>query len=96
MSDIADRADGCEAVTAAGGVFTARNRGGPVPVRILPPCSCGGRASYAPHPPLGRYAQSVEVLRCLTCGNSVGPMAGRQTLAEAWRMGGYQAQGAKA
>jgi len=92
MSDIADReAESTSAVAGAGGSF-ARRPGGYVTPRCkaLPPCSCGGRPRYTPHPPLTRGGQLLETLAC-ACGNSVGPFSSRGALAMAWRLGGYDA-----
>ena len=93
MSDLADRAaDSCGAVEGMRGVFVVAPLKGGNSARALPACSCGGRPGYRPHPPL-RAGQPCETLACGTCGNAVGPFASRQALAEAWRLGGYKAEG---
>lgn len=88
MSDVCDRADGCAAVEARGGRFVCGRRTG-CGREPMPPCSCGGRPAYLPHPPL-RAGQPCETLACGTCGNAVGPLASRHALAEAWRLGGWK------
>lgn len=96
MSDIIDSADeSVSSVTARRGVFepTGRSRAGYVTPRSkeLASCSCGaGRPRYAPHPPLRRGGDLLEVLKCPSCGNFVGPFSSRAALAMAWRMGGYK------
>jgi hypothetical protein len=97
MSDLADReADSTAAVAGAGGTFDNRNRhaGGCVTPRsrTLQDCTCGGRPVYAPHPALSRNGPSLEVLKCGTCGNAVGPYTSRQMLATSWRLGGFRAE----
>lgn len=89
MGDVCDRADGCAAVAARGAVFTSRRPRRAAGSGPLPPCSCGGRPGYRPHPPM-RAGQPCETLACGTCGNAVGPLASRQALAEAWRLGGWK------
>ena len=89
MGDICDRADGCAAVEAMGGVFGSRRPIPPAGSGPLPPCECGGRPGYRPHPPM-RAGQPCETLACGTCGNAVGPLASRQALAMAWRLGGWR------
>ena len=93
MGDICDRAaESCGAVEGAGGRFGGRRPEARGRRTGLPACSCGGRPGYRPHPPL-RAGQPCETLACGTCGNSVGPFASRQALAEAWRLGGCKAEG---
>lgn len=94
MSDLADMAaESCGAVEGMRGVFVAAPIKGVTSMRGLPPCSCGGRAGYRPHPPLTRGGPGTETLACGTCGNAVGPFASRQALAQAWRLGGCKAEG---
>jgi len=88
MSDVCDRAEGCAAVEAMGGVFLSRRPIQPAGSGPLPPCECGGRPGSRPLPPL-RNGQPCETLACGTCGNAVGPMSARQALAMAWRLGGW-------
>ena len=88
MSDICDRAEGYEAVAARGGRFQSHGRDARATGRPLPPCACGGRPVYRPHPPM-RSGQPCETLACAACGNAVGPMSARHALAEAWRLGGW-------
>lgn len=90
MGDICDRADECAAVEARGGVFGSRRPRRAAGSGPLPPCACGGRPGYRPHPPM-RAGQPCETLVCGTCGNAVGPYTSRQALAEAWRLGGMKA-----
>lgn len=93
MSDLADRAaDSCGAVEGMRGVFgSARPEVARHPGMALPACACGGRPGYRPHPPL-RAGQPCETLACGACGNSVGPFASRQALAQAWRLGGCRGE----
>lgn len=90
MSDLADRAaESCGAVEGMRGVFVVAPLKGVTGMRGLPPCECGGRPGYRPHPPM-RAGQPCETLACGTCGNAVGPLASRQALAMAWRSGGWR------
>lgn len=90
MGDICDRAaESCGAVEGLRGVFVVAPLKGGTSTRALPACSCGGRPGYRPHPPM-RAGQPCETLACGTCGNAVGPLASRQALAEAWRLGGWK------
>lgn len=91
MSDLVDRAQACDTVSAQGATF--RSRAGYVTPRsrTLEPCSCGGRPQYNPHPPLRKGGDLLETLKCSACGNYVGPFSSRAALALAWRMGGSDA-----
>ena len=86
MSDLADRCEAsvCE-VAGAGGSFSpvrpASGLRGNLSARNLMSCSCGGKPSFFP-------AGRAEVLRCGRCGNTVGPLASRQTLGEDWNAWG--------
>lgn len=88
MSDVCDRAEGCAAAAARGALFVSRRPRPAAGRGPLPPCACGGRPVYRPHPPM-RSGQPCETLACGTCGNAVGPMSARHALAEAWRLGGW-------
>lgn len=97
MSDLADRAgESCGAVEGAGGVFAGRARTDTDPHgqtrTALRGCSCGGRPAYRAHPPMTKSGPWTETLACGGCGNAVGPFASRQQLAEAWRLGGWEAE----
>ena len=90
MSDVCDRAEGCEAVAARGGRFAAGRRPAADGRGPLPACACGGRPAYRPHPPLRKGGPAAETLACGKCGSAVGPFASRQALAQAWRLGGWR------
>ena len=93
MSDIVDMtADSVEAITGAGGSFAHSPAYVAPRAAALPACSCGGRPAYAPHPAFKRGGDLLEVLKCGSCGNFVGPFSCRAALATAWRLGGNVAR----